>query len=154
MPPDATAIAGPRRFQWNAGGWFGSSLGSTCWMAPTAGVLAYHGHATLAFSVVAIFVTLNLISLSLWMSRHRVTPFSALILLLSLFAVSIPGTLYVIGENATDAALSALGWPSTSFVPLIAFALILATIVWFCFVEYSYNDGSCVASPDDAQADG
>ena len=154
LPFDTTAIAGPRRFQWNAGGWFGSSLGSTCWMAPTAGVLAYHDHATLAYSVVAIFVTFNLISLLLWMFRHRVTPFSALMVLLAMLAVSIPGTLYMIGENATDAALTALNWPLTSFVPLIAFTMIVATIGWFCFLEFSHNDGSRIASPDDAQADG
>ena len=74
---DKTARKGSGRFQWNAGGWFGSQVGSTFWLLLLAIVLV-PGFPGVAVIVFVCFVVPNIIGLVLWSRRNRIEPYAAI----------------------------------------------------------------------------
>ena len=83
-------LSGPRRFQWNAGGWFGASLGSSAWMVVTSCFVAVHDQPLLAFIPAVGFTIVLIASLTLWARRNHIYPFTAMMWLLGLIAIVMP----------------------------------------------------------------
>jgi hypothetical protein len=80
MLPNATHA--PLASHWQAGGWFGSQLGSTAWLLVSALVVAPHALASAAV-LLSAFLAANGIGLLLWTLRARLDPYRALQLLLA-----------------------------------------------------------------------
>ena len=80
---------------WNAGGWFGSQLGSTLWLAISAALLAARSVAV-ASTVFALFLVVNLVGVVLWHRRYRISIFSALQILLTTFWACSMAAVFVI----------------------------------------------------------
>ncbi|WP_238383211.1 hypothetical protein, partial [Rubripirellula obstinata] len=138
MTSDITPARGPRRFQWSLVGWFGASLGGSCWLAVAAAKLAMNGEPRLAIIPLVSCVAIVALASLLWTRRHSVPPFSAFLALLASFAVVVPTALYIIGCFASERSLAALNWPETSLVPLFAFLGVALVTGQFCILEYSF----------------
>ena len=102
---------------WNAGAWFGSQLGSTLWLAISAGVLAPRS-TTVASAVFTLFLIANFVGIVIWRRRSRISMFLGLQILLiafwacsmaAIFAIDRAGlweTLAVGGRNSMPASLT------------------------------------------------
>ncbi len=79
-------------FAWNAGGWFGATIGSTLWLL-ALGVGVLSEDRTAAVVVVATFIAANLWGILLWRRRARLSAYAGLqwllVGLLVAFAVAI-----------------------------------------------------------------
>jgi len=105
---DSAPRRGPGAFQWNAGGWFGSQLGSTCWLLLTGSLLVPE-RPQVGLAVLACGLLPNLIGLRLWQLRRRIEPYPALqSLLLILWGFTV---LAVLVLDVSGARLPALGAP-------------------------------------------
>ncbi len=135
-----TAMIGPRRFQWQIGGWFGSLLGGSAWLIPTGVLLAISGQLGLALLPLTTCVLLNVLGIVLWYRRDRVRPFPALVAALASFALLTPIVWVAVSTYATPKSLAALNWPQQSFAGAIATLIFPAIIAWFCFLEYSHSN--------------
>lgn len=105
---DSAPRRGPGAFQWNAGGWFGSQIGSTCWLL-LAGPLLIPQRPQVGIAVFACGLIPNLIGLRLWQLRHRVEPYPAIqSLLLILWGFTV---LAVLVMDVSGAWLPSVGSP-------------------------------------------
>ena len=134
-----TAMVGPRRFQWNVGGWFGGVVGGSAWLIPTTAILAWNNQSRLALLPAGCWLLVNLIGCVLWYRRDRVRPFPALVGVLCLLAVLTPLVWFVISSNATPASLSSLNWPQRGMGAAMVALIFPALIAWLCFLEYSHE---------------
>ncbi len=83
------------RFQWNAGGWFGALLGSTCFLL--LGAISFLSTQPLLSVVwLAAFIISVAIGVFLWNRRDHIAPYAA-----------IQGLLLTIGLFSTVAILAA-----------------------------------------------
>lgn len=121
---------------WNAGGWFGSQLGSTLWLAISAAVLAGRS-AAVASIVFTLFLIINLVGVLLWRRRSRMSVFLAMQGLLAVFWVSSMAAIFVIDraglwETLAVGARNNLSAPRTYVLLTV---LVLALGVMFRFRE-------------------
>lgn len=72
--------------QWNAGGWFGSQIGATCWML-VAGVLTLFRDLATGLLVVGLFAAVNLLGWALW-HRRRLSCYASTQVLIGLAGVA------------------------------------------------------------------
>lgn len=80
-------LKGPRHFQWNSGGWFGSQAGCSAWML-FGGILLSLKSPWLGGYWIAMFVVLNAAGFWLYLRRDRILPYSAVQLLLLVCGVT------------------------------------------------------------------
>jgi hypothetical protein len=80
MVPNATPA--PLASHWQAGGWFGSQLGSSAWLLVSALVVAPHAPAS-AGVLLGCFAAVNALGCLLWTQRARLDPYLALQLLVA-----------------------------------------------------------------------
>ena len=82
-------------FGWNAGGWFGSVLGSTAWMLILGVSVVSEDLAGAVLSIIG-FAAANLWGVALWLRRDRLSAYAGLqwmmIGLLVVFAAVVFGT--------------------------------------------------------------
>ena len=73
-------------FQWNTGGWFGTQVGSTCWLF--FGAISFLSQTPrLAALLLGCFASANLVGTIIWRNRGKVDPYRAIQdLLLVIFA--------------------------------------------------------------------
>lgn len=82
------AREGSGHFHWNAGGWYGGQIGSSCWIL-LAGLLLLFKELVLGLILIVCFSLINLFGTMLWTRRDRIAPYPAvqcLILLNGVFA--------------------------------------------------------------------
>ena len=70
-------------FQWNAGAWFGTQLGATCWLLICSLLLIQHS-VHVAGLVGGCFLLANVIGTGLWLGRTRIKAYQAFQILLGL----------------------------------------------------------------------
>jgi len=80
-------MKGPGCFQWNTGAWFGSQLGSTCWMLVGGALYAFCA-PLIGVTFLICFAVANAIGTSLWLRRDRLRPYPAIQILLLVIAMS------------------------------------------------------------------
>ena len=137
MTTTSKSLVGPGRFQWNAGGWFGSSLGGSAWMIATACFLVFHDQPTLSLIPAVCFAIVLFVSLLLWAHRDRIYPFPALMALLGLLAIAVPLVSIVVPSYASPAALAAMNWPASTWPTILVCAIAPGLMIWFLFLERS-----------------
>jgi len=117
--------------QWNAGGWFGSAVGSTGWMLVCALFLVVHGQNAVAAINVACFAVTNAVAVALWLNRSKISAYPALLTLLATFSFTIPIAWLATAQFASDNALAAMNWPTSSIVTaLVLFATSVVTLIF------------------------
>ena len=128
---------GPRRFQWQIGGWFGSVFGGSAWLIPTAVILASTGQPQLALLPAGCFLLMNAVGALLWYRRDRLPPFFALLGMLTAFAVVTPFVWFAVAFNATPESLASLNWPQHGLPGVLAVLICPLIIAWLCVLEYA-----------------
>ena len=141
-------LRGPRRFQWNAGGWFGSSFGGSAWILVTAGFLVFHDELALAMVLACLFAMVTAASVFLWRRRDQVYPFGAYMVYLCLLALVIPSAWLVITFNASADALAAMDWPVSNGTLFFVVSLAPVLMIWFVILENSTPPGRPVQTLD------
>lgn len=132
-----SAMPGPRHFQWQMEGWFGSVVGGSAWLIPIATILAFNGQPTLALVPLGCCLLMNFVGCVLWDRRDRVRPFHAWIGILTLFSITTPLAWFAVAANATPESLASLNWPHSGFVAAMVTLICPAIIVFYCMREYS-----------------
>ncbi len=141
-------LIGPGHFQWNAGSWFGSSLGSSAWMLVTACFLFVNGQTILASIPTTGFALVLIGSTLLWSRRPSIYPFSALMTMLWLLAIVFPVVWCVVHSYGTQAALAAMNWPESRWITILVFAIVPAGMIWFIVLENSTMTEDAKTKPD------
>ena len=103
-------VNGPGKFQWNAGGWFGASLGSSAWMLVTSCFLVAHNQPLVATIAASGFLAIFFASLVLWRRRDRVHPFHALMAIPGLMAFTLPIVWLFVPTYASAESKNAINW--------------------------------------------
>ena len=137
MNSQQTPVAGPGKFQWNTGGWFGSSLGSSAWMIVTSCFLFTNDQPLVATVPVGGFLLILIASLVLWNRRNRMLPFPALMVMLSLMAFVIPSVWMIVQVYGSSDSKSAMNWPATAWSTVFVVALVPVIMLWFAYLERS-----------------
>lgn len=131
------SLVGPGRFQWNAGGFFGSSLGSSAWMVITSCFLVFHNQPTLALVPAVGFVIVLFTSLILWSRRGCIYPFTALMALQQLLVITIPLVWIAVSTYGSLAALASMNWPTSTWATVLVAAIAPMLMFWLLFLEGS-----------------
>ncbi len=121
---------------WNAGGWFGSQLGSTLWLAISAALLAARS-VTVASTVFALFVVANFVGIVLWRRRARISVLSAMQVLLAAFWACSMAAVFVIDRAGLWETLAVGGsnnMPATRTCIMLT-VLVLALGVMLRFLD-------------------
>lgn len=135
MESNPIPLIGPGKFQWNAGGWFGSSIGSSAWMLVTSCFLVAHNQPWIATVAAGGFLVVLLASFVLWIRRDRIHPFPALIAILGLMAFMIPYVWLFVQTYASAESKDAMKWPVSGWSTVFVFLLVPAIILWFWYLE-------------------
>ncbi len=128
---------GTGRFQWNSGGWFGTSVGSCAWMLVACGFLFIHNHALLALVPFVGFAVIQVVATVLWLRRDRIAPFPALMTLLAVFAILMPVVWLCIQSMASPAALAAMNWPVSIWPTVLVLTIVPIVMIKFVVMEYT-----------------
>jgi hypothetical protein len=137
MNSNQNSISGPGKFQWNAGGWFGSSLGGSAWMLVTSCFLFAHNQPLVAMIPIVGFIVILFASIVLWSRRDRVFPFSALMAILGLMAFTIPFVWIIIQKYGSFQSKNAMNWPDSTWSTVFVLTLVPAIMMWFVYLERS-----------------
>jgi hypothetical protein len=135
MAASRIPLVDPGRFQWNAGGWFGSSLGSSAWMIVTSCLLLLNSQPMLATVPAIAFAIVATASLLLWSRRDRIYPFSAMMALLGLLAIALPLVWIVVQSYGSPSALAAMNWSESRWPTILVVAIVPALMIWFLLLE-------------------
>jgi hypothetical protein len=114
-------------FTWNAGGWFGSLFGSSCWIL-IAGGFAATVDGVLALVNFACFGALVTAGLVLWAQRHRRDAYRSIQTLIAVtFAVTVVVLLAwdLSGHLAKIMPPQAVAWPRSVYGVLLLFPLLM-----------------------------
>lgn len=120
--------------KWDAGAWFGSQLGGSCWMAVGASVLLARD-AGRAAVVLALFVAANAVGLGLWRARAKVRALVGYqVLILTLGLASLLATMTIHFAGLWDAVQVGGRVPPVAMYCLLG-ALIPGLLIRMSFVE-------------------
>ena len=113
---------GPGHFQWNAGGWFGSLIGCTCWMLLGAMFLGMKD-GLVGWTWAGCFAVGMATGIGLWSARDRLLPYPAMqTLLLVLLACSFTAFLVADLRNLlVPLAQGAMQNPRFVYISLLVF---------------------------------
>ena len=95
--------------QWKFSSWFGSMLGGSAWMIPSAAVLAYHGnHVAAAVTTVCFAIAIAVTLFCWWRREHLIALNSSLwmILLLGILSTAVLASFQFLTNEQGQAALS------------------------------------------------
>jgi hypothetical protein len=148
IPHKKSAKTGSRHFQWQSGGWFGSVVGGSAWLIPTAAILAFNCQPTLALVPLVCCLMVNFVGCALWYRRDRIRPFNALIGILILFSITTPLAWFAVEANATPDSLASLNWPQSRIKFAMVTLICPAILVSLCIREYSHSVTSNRAPQD------
>ncbi len=93
---------GSGRFHWNRGGWFGSQVGSTAWLILLGCLVIAQGRMVGA-AVLVLGLLPNLVGVALWRSRHRLSPYPALQLLVATAGIAGLVSMLLLWRSGGDA---------------------------------------------------
>jgi hypothetical protein len=133
------ACVGTGYFQWNAGGWFGSSFGSVAWMLMASGILCINGQLLLALFPALTFTVVLLTSYGLWQRRDRIRPFTAMMILFGVLSVAIPLVWSILSTFASPQSRTAMNWHQSTAETVLVFSFAPMLLVWFCVLERTHS---------------
>lgn len=116
--------------KWNAGGWFGSQIGCTCWML-VAAVLVSIKDLPAGAIVFVLFLVPNLLGTYLWSQRARTDIYPALQVLLLVSGGVSMAAVYVLERRAQWEAIQSGAVVSSSLMYLLIPCLIGGLMLMF-----------------------
>ena len=123
---------GYEAFHWNAGGWWGSALGGSVWMLPTAFILFSKGDVVAAGVVSACFTAAVICGVVIWSQRDRFRALFGLQLILGIIGVLTTIVLASFQFLASPESLASLQWTPWAWLLLLMFP---ALIIHFYFIQ-------------------
>jgi hypothetical protein len=137
-------------FQWNAGGWFGSQLGSTLWLALLGGVLLGQGRAS-GWALLLAFAAANGVGAALWSARGRLAAYGALQTLVGVTGLCTLGALLALAGAGDLASMDPrfAAHPRRLFGVLLIFPALMAL---FALMERGARRASLPAGGGEAGA--
>lgn len=123
------------RFQWNAGGWFGSQIGMTAWILVTAFVL-YPVDMNTAIFVLLLFVFGNAIGTWMWTRRSRINPYKAIQTLVLIAGACSMAAVFIVADNGHWMAIQQFGGAvSARTMYLLILAMVAGLLLLFHFLQ-------------------
>lgn len=116
--------------QWNAGGWFGAQLGSSCWIL-IAGLLTYPHNQLLSLLITALFAGFNLAGCLLWANRRRLSAYMGMQMLIILAGLAGLLTVYLLDSNGLFTDIQTGGSVSAGKTYLLIIAVVAALLLMF-----------------------
>ena len=135
MKSNPIPVTGPGKFQWNAGRWFGSTLGSSAWMLVASCFLIAHNQPWIATIAASGFLANLIASLVLWNHRDRVSPFPALMAILGFMAFTLPLVWLFVQTYASAESKNAMNWPASQWSTVFVLIPVPAIMIWFTYLE-------------------
>ena len=148
MHTSTKPVVGTGKFQWNAGGWFGSSFGSSAWMLVVTYYLVANSQSTVAMVPAIGFLVIMIAALLLWSRRDRIYPYAAMMTILGLMAFVIPFVWMVVQNYGSLQSRAAMNWPNSQWSTVFVFVLVPAMMVWFQYVERLAVSQNCTLRQD------
>ena len=137
---DRPSVSDRNAFNWNAGGWFGAQIGSTCWIAICAALLVPHDLA-IASAAFGLFVAANLVGTALWRARDRVSAYSGMNILLIVIGATSLAAVFVIDSAGLWHVVEGVGGKvSAGQMYILIVALILGLQVLFWSINRSRSE--------------
>jgi RNA polymerase sigma factor (sigma-70 family) len=126
----ADGSVGYEAFRWNASAWFGSSLGSICWMLPLSAIVLWHGSFMVGGIVGICFVTGLVFAFGLWRVRNRINAYRAFQLLVW-FVFALALIVFSVEQFLADPATQAASqWTAWGWLCLLIFPLLSLQFFW------------------------
>ena len=115
---------GYEAFRWNAGGWFGTLLGGTAWMVPTAGMLFARGNWIAAAIVVICFTIAIVSAIIFW--KHQATLNARVALQSMVLILGVLTTIIFVAFQflTSPAFLAAIHWSPWAWLLLLIFPVL------------------------------
>ena len=118
----------PTALSWNAGGWFGAQIGSTCWIAISAAILVTQD-LIVAGVVFALFLAANFIGFLIWRSRDKMSAYVGIQALLILMGIVSLIAVFIIDRSGYWQVIEGVGGKVSAFqmymlIPVMIFALL------------------------------
>lgn len=85
------------KLEWNAGGWFGSQIGGTCWIL-VAAILAAVRDVSMGLILLGIFAVPNIIGYAFW-HQKKLSCYAATQWLIAMMGVSGVLAIYVLDQG-------------------------------------------------------
>jgi hypothetical protein len=125
--------SGPGAFQWNAGAWFGSLLGSTAWMLVGAVIMATRA-PVVSLAWLSCFALSLGVGIWLWSKRGRIRPYPAIQGML--LAVGVSGLLAfaLLDGLGTGEDFGLLGTPREGYRAML---IVPGLMAWFASLEWA-----------------
>ncbi len=126
-------------FQWNAGGWFGSQIGATVWIAICA-ILLVGKDLSIAAIIFIVFLIPNSVGTALWIGRSRISAYAGIQILLAVCWICSLATVYAIEGSGLWAAVSGIdidGQGTGTVAPIsmkLLIALMFPAMMLFFFI--------------------
>lgn len=121
-------------FQWNAGGWFGSQIGGTCWIL-LAALVALPRDLTAALASFAVFLAANLVGTLMWVGRSRLRPYPAMQALLVCCGLASALATFVLDRAGHFGSLGVGGQVSAQSMYLMLAMLVPGLMLYFRSLE-------------------
>ncbi len=126
--PDGSS--GHEAFRWNAGAWFGSSLGSICWILPMSMIAFRHDSTATGLITLACFLAGVVFTFAMWQARSRITAFESIQLLLAFTFVLTVIVLAAEQFLANPATQNASSWTPWGWLILLLFPALSFRFHW------------------------
>lgn len=104
-------------------------------MLVVAGFLIANHQPVLASIPALGFAIVSITSATLWSRRHKTFPFTALMTLQGLLAITFPVVWCVVQSYGTPAALAAMSWPLSTWSTLLVASAVPAMTIWLLIIE-------------------
>ena len=127
-------------FRWNAGAWFGTQFGATCWLLICALLMMPHD-AGIASMVALCFVAACVTGVGLWVARRRIGAYPALQGLLAVIWALSLAAVYIIDSSGLWHVVSGIeitgagGTVSAWAMKLLVWLMFPAFMLWFHVLE-------------------
>ena len=124
-------MTGPGRFQWNAGGWFGSQFGGTAWLLAGA-VFLFSQSVLVSLTWLVCFGLANVLGFTIWSRRSVVAPFKGIQLLMLTLALSGYISWFALTWFRPDLVSAIHAKTQMGYLALLIFPIMMA---WFYCLE-------------------
>jgi hypothetical protein len=122
--------AGEGTLQWSAGGFFGSQLGATLWIALLGGLLVPL-EPLLGLGILALCLLANALGLGLWRRRATLAPHTAIQLLCLASLGAAAATLFLLDAvGISELAEAELGDGRPLWTYLLVYPLVMLLLWW------------------------
>ena len=120
----------PRGLRWDRGGWLGSQLGGSCWIG-VAALLTLPRDVGVGLLVLALFAAANLVGLSLWRRRERLSPYAGVQLLLTVLGLFGAAAIFVLDSAGLFEEIQVGGQVSAGTTYLVLAAVVGGLMLFF-----------------------